>query len=93
MQHDLAGLAECLSAQNDPRDMPKTIIFFGSKEQTVQAYLFLKNTAFFPHYAGAYHASLTENTKQYVLQQFMSSTTEMRCLCSTIAFGMVIVIL
>ena len=38
---------------------------------------------------GAYHAGLTEETKFFIRQNFSSKTSEMRCLCATVAFGMV----
>ena len=56
----------------------------------MQAYIFLQNRARKRHYIGAYHASLTTEMKQFVLQQFMTSDAEMRVLRSTIAFGMVL---
>ena len=90
MQLDFGGIASCLSTRDDPSTIPKTIIFSGTKELTVKAYHYLKSAASFPHYVGAYHADLTQHSKHFVLQQFMSSSSEMRCLCSTIAFGMVI---
>ena len=90
VQVDFDGIASCLSTQDDPSSIPKTIIFFGTKELTVKAYRYLQSAASFPHYVGAYHADLTQHLKHFVLHQFMSSSSEMRCLCSTIAFGMVI---
>ena len=90
LQLDFSGIANSLSTRDDPSSIPKTIIFCGTKELTVKAYRYLQGAALFPHYVGAYHADLTQHSKHFVLQQFMSSGSEMRCLCSTIAFGMVI---
>ena len=89
VQRDLDGLVQCLSS-TDPNSIPKTIVFFGNKKQVVHAYLFLRNRAGKKHYVGAYHASLTSEMKQFVLQQFVTTDAEMRVLCSTIAFGMVL---
>ena len=89
LQLDFAGIASGLSTQDDPSTIPKTIIFFGTKELAVKAYCYLRRVTSFPHYVGAYHADLTQHSKHFVLQQFMSSSSEMRCLCCTIAFGMV----
>ena len=89
VQRDLDGLAQCLSLAN-PSSIPKTLVFFGNKKQVVQAYIFLRNRARKKHYVGAYHASLTSEMKQFVLRQFVTSDAEMRVLCSTIAFGMVL---
>ena len=90
MQLDFGGITSCLSTRDDPSTIPKTIIFSGIKELTVKAYHYLKSAASFPHYVGAYHADLTQHSKHFVLQQYMSSSSEMHCLCSTIAFEMVI---
>ena len=84
VQRGLGGLGQCLSLAN-PSSIPKTIVFFGNKKQLVQLYTFLRNRARKRHYIGAYHALLTSEMKQFVLQQFMT----MRILCSTIVFGMV----
>ena len=51
--------------------------------------MFLQRSATQKHYVGVYHAALTEETKIFVRQNFSSRTTEMRCLCATVAFGMV----
>ena len=89
MQKDLDGLVQCLSSA-DPNSIPKTIVYFGNKKQVVPVYPFLRNGARNRHYVGAYHASLTTEMKQFVLHQFTSIDAEMRVLCSTIAFGMVL---
>ena len=36
-----------------------------------------------------YHASLSDETKKHVFSMFASSRSSLRCLVSTIAFGMV----
>ena len=87
-QDDLSGIARCLNS-NDPGSIPKTVIFFNTKALVVRAYLYLRNRAYHKHYVGAYHSSLREETKQFISRSFSTSTTEMRCLCSTVAFGMV----
>ena len=89
IQSDLAGLAEILTTSDDPCSIPKTIVFFGTKEPAVDGFLFLQKLAAQKHYVGAYHASLTEETKFFVRQNFSSTTTEIQCLCATVAFGMV----
>ena len=78
MQLDFDGIASCLSTQDDPCTIPKMIIFFGTKELTVKAYSYLKSAASFLHYVGAYHADLTQHSRNFVLQEFMSSSSEMR---------------
>ena len=76
-------------ATDDPCSVPKTVIFFETKKQAVEGFVFLQKSAAQRHYVGAYHASLTEESKFFVRQNFSSRTTEMRCLCATVAFGMV----
>lgn len=78
-----------LASKEDPCSIPKSLVFFESKKQTVDGYLFLQKSAARPHYVGAYHAGLTEDTKFFIRQNFSSRTTELRCLCATVAFGMV----
>ena len=88
MQSDLDGVAKSL-ANEDPLSIPKILIYFGSKELVVKAYHFLQNKAHHKHYVGAYHASLSDETRHFVSNQFASSASELRCVCSTIAFGIV----
>ena len=88
MQDDLSGIANCLTS-SDPSSIPKTVIFFNTKALVLRAYIYLRNQAYYKHYVGAYHSSLTDETKQFISRSFSSSTAEMRCLCSTIVFGMV----
>lgn len=76
-------------ARDDPMSIPKILIFFGTKKHVIQAYLFLRSKAYHKHYVGAYHASLTKDTRDFVFNQYTRSSTEMRCVCSTIAFGIV----
>ena len=37
----------------------------------------------------AYHATQREETKQFIAHSFSRTSGEMRCVCSTTAFGMV----
>ena len=88
MQDDLSGIAKCLTS-SDPSSIPKTVIFFNTKALVLRAYVYLRNRAYHKHYVGAYHSSLRDETKKFISRSFSSSSAEMRCLCSTIAFGMV----
>ena len=65
------------------------MIFFKTKRQAVDGFLFLQKSAAHSHYVGAYHAALTNDTKSFVIQNFKSRTSEMWCLCATVAFDMV----
>ena len=95
MQDDLSGIAKCLTS-SDPSSIPKTVIFFNTKASSskgtyiyIYIYVYLRNRAYHKHYVGAYHSSLRDETKKFISRSFSSSSAEMRCLCSTIAFGMV----
>ena len=87
-QIDLAGLAEQLKTES-PESIPKAIIFATTKTLTMQLYSFLSRCARFKHYVGVYHASLTKETKDFVYRNFVARSSEMRCLCATIAFRLV----
>ena len=76
-------------ATDDPCSIAKTVIFFPTKKEAVEGFGFLQRSAAQKRYVGAYHVSLTEEMKFFVCQNFSSRTTEMRCLCATVAFGMV----
>ena len=85
IQKDLGGVCSRLSVP-DPLDFPKTIIFVQTK---VIAFSLLKAaTLSVPSRVDMYHASNTERTKAQVRRDF-SGQTQLRCLVSTIAFGMV----
>ena len=88
LQDDLSGIAQSLTS-NDPASIPKTVIFFKTKELLIKAYVYLQNRAYCKHYVGAYHSSLTDGTKHFTSTCFSSTSSEMRCICSTITFGMV----
>lgn len=88
MQRDLDGLAQKLGSQ-DPHSIPKTVMFCRTKERAVRLYKFLSSTAYHEHYIGAYHASLTDDTRKFVYRNFVARCGELRCLCATVVFGMV----
>ena len=79
-----------LATTDDPCSIPKTVVFFETKKQAVDGFL---KSAIQKYYMGAYHAGLTEETKFFICQNFTPRTTEMRCLCATVAFGMVRVLI
>ena len=59
------------------------------RESECPVYSFLSRCARFKHYVGVYHASLTKETKDFVYRNFVARSSEMQCLCATIAFGLV----
>ena len=68
--------------------VPKTIVFVQSKNAACKIFSFLKLSAFRSAYVGMYHASLTEFTKSHLRHEFRQQGP-LRCLVSTVAFGMV----
>ena len=74
---------------SDPLDFPKTIIFVQTKTIACKVFSLLKAASVsVPDRVDMYHASNTEGTKVQVHRDF-SGQTQLRCLVSTIAFGMV----
>ena len=63
-----------LATTDDPYSIHKSIIFFETKKQAVDGFLFLPKSAAQKHYVGA---GLTEETKFFVHQHFSSQTSEM----------------
>lgn len=88
IQKDLGGICSQLSV-SDPLDFPKTIIFVQTKTIACKVFSLLKAASVsVPDRVDMYHASNTEGTKVQVHRDF-SGQTQLRCLVSTIAFGMV----
>ena len=73
---------------NSEREMPKTIIFCCTKNDCSKVYRHLAKAAVCKHTVSMYHASLTQDTKRQMLDDFKSGV-QLLCLSATIAFGMV----
>jgi superfamily II DNA helicase RecQ len=86
LQTDLGGLALKLK---DPKNMPKTVVFCRTKNVAARIYYFLSKEAASRECVSMFHASLTDETKASVYRTFSSSNSVIRCLCATVAFGMV----
>ena len=86
LQKDLGSLAIRLK---DPKSLPKTLVFCRTKTNTAKVYSFLRKAASSPDAVSLYHASLTDKTKTCIYNTFSSSGSVIRCLCATVAFGMV----
>lgn len=71
---------------------PKTIIFCRTKAVAGSIYYFLR--ARVPRgMVSMFHAKLTTETKNSLFREYSSTTSRLRCLIATIAFGMVSYIL
>ena len=81
LQRDLAGIVSILGAGA----CPKTIVYTLTKNTACKVYDMLSQAA--RESLGLYHASLTKETKCQTHEKFKNGS--IRCLVSTIAFGMV----
>ena len=88
LQTDLAGIARWLIS-SPPSSVPKTLIFTQTKNIACKIYAWLSEHAATKTRVSMYHASLTHSTKAQIQQHFSSSEGDLRCLVSTVAFGMV----
>ena len=87
MQKDLGGLACYLSSAKSPYDIPKMIVFAATKNAVCRCYAMLSKHAVHRKYVGMFHASMAPMTKATRVVDFTNGT--IRCLVSTVAFGMV----
>ena len=87
LQKDLGGLTSILSSAKHQDDVPKTLIFAGTKNKVCQVYSMLSKHAVNSKHVRMFHASMTPSTKKSCVIEFKSGVT--RCMVSTIAFGMV----
>ena len=87
-QSDLDGLAKFLRLATDI-DIPKTIVYVQSKDVAWKVHHLLQQAALKRCYVGMYRADLTSHTKSVVHQHFRGSSSTLRCLVATVAFGMV----
>ena len=67
--------------------LPKTVIFCSKKKTVSSVHRFLHCSD--RSSVTMYHASLTEQTKKAVYDEFSKPASYIRCLVSTLAFGMV----
>lgn len=84
---DLSAVVQRLSSV-DIEQIPKTIIFVQTKNMTCKLYSFLRKSTVNKKSVNMYHASLTAATKTELYNSFCGNGP-IRCLVSTIAFGMV----
>ena len=89
VQRDFGRLANILSTAVTPSAIPKTLIFSPTKDAVYKIFSFLHVACTHKNAVCMYHASQSQEMKAYVQSTFKSSTSQMRCLSATIAFGMV----
>lgn len=81
MSNDFAGIVHMLKTR-----APKILVYTLTKNVTCKVYDVLSKAIQNKHCVSMYHASLTPATKSHIHMAFQSGT--LRCLVSTIAFGM-----
>ena len=67
----------------------KTLVFCKQKRTVCDVYFHLKHAVKSTKFVTMYHASLSSETRYHVSSVFSSVESQLRCLVSTIAFGMV----
>lgn len=88
-QRDLSGIMAKIRSCDDPINFPKTVIFCPQKRTVCDVYDHLKSAAKSASFINVYHASLSDETKEHVYHSFSCVGSQLRCLISTVAFGMV----
>lgn len=88
-QWDLAGLVSILRTYKHPKEVPKTLIFCQTKDAVCKVYKLLSKADCTGKLVSMFHASLTQATKSHMQHSFQSSSSGLRCLAATVAFGMV----
>lgn len=90
-QRDLSGILGKMKicVNDDAVAFPKTLIFCKHKRTVCDVLFHLRRAVKSSEFVTMYHASLSEETKQHVFSVFSSAHSQLRCLVSTIAFGMV----
>ena len=89
LQRDLGGVASRLQSCRSPEEFPKTVVFCKTKPICVKVHDLLSQTASVKSMVSMYHATLSDQTKRFLHQQFASHASDLRCLVCTVAFGMV----
>ena len=72
-----------------PDTFPKTLVFCKTKAQCVKVYMLLSSMSSHRGLVSMYHATLSEETKEFLYRHFSARHSDLRCLVCTIAFGMV----
>ncbi len=89
-QRDFSGiLAKMKACSDNLTSFPKTLIFCKQKKTVCDVYFHLRHMLKSASLLAVYHASLSAETKEHVSSLFSSTDSQLRCLVSTIAFGMV----
>lgn len=88
IQVDLCGVAKILRTPVAAL-IPKVILYVQTKDMSWRLYSHLLSEGVSRGTIDIYHASLTPETKSRVYREFRSSSSPLKCLIATVAFGMV----
>ena len=69
--------------------IPKMVVYVQTKDMAWKVYSHLLSESVARGVIDVYHASLTRETRSRVARDFMSTSSSLKCLVSTVAFGMV----
>ena len=89
MQRDFGGIASSMRDCSSPEDFPKTLVFCKTKAQCVNIYNLFIRVSTHKSIVTMYHATLSEETKEFIYHHFTAAESDLRCIVCTIAFGMV----
>ena len=79
-------MASKLHSYKNAEEFAKTI---NTTHVVVKLYNFQSKAASVQGMVSMYHATLTEETKRFLRQQFFLPSSDLRCLVATVAYGMV----
>lgn len=85
LQRDLESVIKNLNSGSPA----KTIVYAHTKDAAWKLYHVLQKSVLRKSCVAFYHADLTQETKSYTYQNFLSASSTIKCLVATIAFGMV----
>ena len=86
IQNELGGVASKL---HSCKNAEKQLFICNTKHVVVKLYNFQSKAACVQSMVSMYHATLTEETKRFLSQQFFLPSSDLWCLVATVAFGMV----
>lgn len=85
LQRDLESVIKNLNSGSPA----KTIVYVHTKDAAWKLYHVLQKSVLRKSCVAFYHADLTQETKSYTYQNFLSASSTIKCLVATNAFGMV----
>ena len=82
---DFGGIASSMRDCSSPVDFPKTPVFCKTKAQCVNIFNLFIRVSTHKSIVTMYHATLSEETKEFIYHHFTASESDLRCIVCTIA--------